>query len=165
MLTQTQNLYQETDGRYATDEELQFFRDYIESFPLRLTTYNKIRTSEALIVQQVQSQIRARAPHLLQRGDQDLSGKWKQDTLRILRHSALALLIDDQERLRDRLLLWFQTIMRAFNAQDSCDVTYSIMQKVVESLLTPEEAALLHPILEYNRQILCQVSTIEEFPL
>jgi len=165
MLTQTKNLYQETDGRYATDEELQFFHDYIQSFPLRLTTYNKIRTSEALIVQQVQSQIRAKAPQVLMRGDQDLSAKWKQDTLRILRHSALALLIDDREGLRDRLLLWFQTIMRAFDAQDSCDVTYSIMQKVVESLLTTEEAALLRPILEYNRQILSSVSTIEESPL
>ncbi|MDB9517938.1 phycobilisome protein [Roseofilum reptotaenium CS-1145] len=165
MLTQTQNLYRESDGRYATDEELQFFQDYIQSFPLRLTTYNKIRTSEALIVQQVQSQIRARAPHLLQRGNKDLSAKWKQDTLRILRHSALALLIDDRDRLRDRLLLWFQTIMRAFDAQDSCKVTYSIMQNVVESLLTREEAALLRPILEYNRQILSQASSIEEFPL
>ena len=158
MLTQTQNLCRETDGRYANDEELQFFRDYVQSFPLRLTTYNKIRTSEALIVQQVQAQIRAQAPHLLKRGDQDLSAKWRQDTLRILRHSALALLIDDREGLRDRLLLWFQTIMRAFGAQNSCNVTYSIMQKVVESLLTVEEAALLHPILEYNRQMLSQVS-------
>ncbi|MDJ1168348.1 phycobilisome protein [Roseofilum sp. BLCC_M154] len=163
MLTQTQNLYRETDGRYATDEELQFFQDYLQSFPLRLTTYNKIRTSEALIVQQVQSQLRAKAPQVLMQGDRDLSNKWKQDTLRILRHSALALLIDDRDGLRDRLLLWFQTVMRAFEAQDGCDFTYSIMQNVIESLLTREEAALLRPILEYNRQILCQVSTPEEF--
>jgi len=163
MLTQTQNLYRETDGRYANDEELQFLRDYIQSFPLRVTTYNKIRTSEALIVQQVQAQIRATAPQVLMRGDQDLSAKWKQDTIRILRHSALALLLDDQDGLRDRLLLWFQTIMRAFNAQKSCDITYSIMQEVIESLLTPKEATLLRPILEYNRQVLSQASTPDEF--
>ncbi len=161
MLTELEHLCRDTDGRYANDAELQFLSEYTQSFALRLATYKKIRTSEALIVQQVQAQIRLKAPQVLKRGDQDLSDKWKQDTIRILRHSALALLLDDQQRLRDRLLLWFQTVMRAFNTQSNCDLTYKIMQEVIESLLTPAESQLLSPILEYNRQILSRTYSLE----
>jgi hypothetical protein len=56
--------------------------------------------------------------------------------------------------LRERLLFWFQTIMRAFGAQRSCNVTYTIMQEVVKQHLTAEQASLFLPILEVNRRIL-----------
>uniref|UniRef100_A0ACD5GTH8 Uncharacterized protein n=1 Tax=Desertifilum tharense IPPAS B-1220 TaxID=1781255 RepID=A0ACD5GTH8_9CYAN len=63
-------------------------------------------------------------------------------------------MLDDAELLRDRLLFWMQTVMKAFDAQRSCNVTYHVMQQVVQSLFPLDEASLLCPILELNRSLL-----------
>ena len=154
MLSQIQRLTLETEGRYATDEELGFLADYTRSFNLRVQTYQKIQECEAAIVQQVQTKMRATDPTLFRSGNEDITAKWKRDTLRVLRYAAAAMLIDDPETLREQFLFWFQTIMRAFSAQRSCNVTYTVMQEVVKQHLIPQQANLFLPILEVTRRML-----------
>jgi hypothetical protein len=154
MLSQMQSLGQVVDGRYATDEELQFFSDYLQSFNLRLSAYARLQVAEATIVQQVQAKLQSLDPTLLQSGSEDVTGKWRRDTIRVLRYSAIAMLLNDADWLRDRLLYWMQTVMKAFGAQRSCDVTYQLMQDAVRQHLTPLEARLFCPILELNRTLL-----------
>lgn len=154
MLSQIQRLAQETEGRYATDEELRFLADYARSYELRVQTYQKLQSCEMTIIQQVQAKMKSIDPTLFRQGNEDLTNKWKRDTLRVLRYSAAAMLIDDPESLRERFLFWFQTIMRAFNAQKSCGITYTVMQDVIKQMLTPSEADLILPILEVNRRML-----------
>lgn len=154
MLSQLERLSLNAEGRYAADDELQFVSDYVQSFYLRVETYQKLQAAESAIVQQVQARIRAIDPNLLKNGNEDLSAKWKRDTVRVLRYSAVAMLLNDPDSLRDRLLVWMQTIMRAFGAQRSCDVTYQVMQDVVKQHLTPIQASLFCPILELNRRSL-----------
>ena len=154
MLSQIQLLNQAVDGRYATDEELQFLSDYLQSFNLRLSAYARLQSAEATIVQQVQAKLRSLDPTLLQNGSDDITAKWRRDTIRVLRYSAVAMLLNDADWLRDRLLYWMQTVMKAFGAQRSCDATYQLMQEVVRQHLTPPEARLFCPILELNRALL-----------
>lgn len=154
MISQVEQLVSHTDGRYATDLELQFLSHYGQSYPLRLSTYLKIQAAESMIIQQVQEQMRSIDPTLLMNNNSDLSGKWKRDTIRVLRYLAVTVLLDDPNTLRERFLSWFQTIMRAFGAQRSCAMTYKIMQAVVKQYLTPEEANLLLPMLELTRIML-----------
>lgn len=151
MLKAFKDLANQTDGRYATDEELQFIHDYVKTYALRLNTYQKIQQVEQAFVDTAHQQITVVDPTLLRSGKQDLTAKWKRDTLRVLRYSAIALLLDDADIHRERFLYWFQTIMRAFSAQRSCDVTYTIMQDVAKRQLAAREAELLCPILELNR--------------
>jgi hypothetical protein len=157
MLSQLQRLGLETDGRYATDVELQFMTEYVRSFNLRVQTYQKLRAAETAIVQQVQAKMRRIDPALFYSGNEDVSGKWKRDTIRVLRYSAVALLLNDPDTLRDRLLFWMQTVMRAFGAQQSCNVTYEVMQEVVKQHLAANQANLFCSILELNRQLLGQI--------
>jgi hypothetical protein len=154
MLSKLERLSIETDGRYASDDELFFIKDYVQSFNLRLTTYDKIRDTEGKIVEQVQSKLKAIDPSLLKTGDKDLSDKWKRDTFRVLRHSAITVLLDDPDRLKDQFLSWFQTIMQAFGAEKSCNATYTAMQDVAQKTLLPGEAELLCSVLELNRTML-----------
>ena len=154
MLSQCENLTQITEGRYATDAELDFFLSYAASYPKRLSLYQKLQTVETDIVNTVHKRLMADYPYLLQSRKRDISVKWKRDTLRTLRLSAMAILLDDPATLQERYLLWFQTVMGAFKAQKSCDMTYSIMQDVVKDLLDPDESSLLIPILELNRTAL-----------
>lgn len=154
MLSQLQRLSLEADGRYATDAELEFIVDYARSYSLRVQTYQKLQIAEEEILQQLYTRMRRINPHLFLVGEDDYSNKWRRDTMRVLRYSAAAMLLNDSETLRERLLLWFQTIMKAFGTQRSCDVTYTMMQEVVKQHLNPIQASLFCPILELNRRFL-----------
>ena len=154
MLSQCETLIQQTEGRYATDAELDIFLSYTASYPKRLALYQKLQTIEQKLVNTVHERLMTHHPHLLKSKKRNISAKWKRDTLRTLRLSAIAILLDDPTTLQERYLLWFQTVMGAFHAQKSCDLTYSIMQEVVESLLESDESSLLIPILELNRTAL-----------
>ncbi len=154
MLTQLRELSIAADGRYLRDEEMQFMDTYLASFDLRLSAYRKIQDAEAQIIRDVEMKMRALDPYLLMRGVEDFSNKWKADTIRVLRLSALAMLLDDEQRYKDRFLYWFQTLMRAFRTQRSCEATYRFLQEVVANHLTREEVNLIKPILETNRTLL-----------
>ena len=154
MLSKVESLVQIADGRYASDQELVFFQQYLASANLRLRVYQKIQQAELEIITQVKAQVQAQTPDIFQVSDHNLAAKWQRDTVRVLRYSAMALLLDDADRLKETMLLWFQTIMRAFGAQESCRLTYAAMQDVITQYLTGEELLHVLPILELSRVIL-----------
>ncbi len=154
MLSQKNSLATTTDGRYASNAELDFLEKYLESYAARLRIYQKLCSCERAIVQDAYKKVQAINPNLLMQGNTNISAKWKQDTLRVLRYSATALLLDDSQMLKERLLFWFQTIMRAFGTERSCEITYIVMQEVIQNYLTAEEVRLFSPILELNRTTL-----------
>ena len=154
MLSQFRRLTVSVDGRFANDDELQFIDNYLQSYSLRVRIYQKMQASEQKIVQQVYEKLRSLDSNLLKSDKQDLTAKWKRDTMRVLRYSAVTVLTDDQTTLQERLLLWFQTIMRAFGAQRSCEMTYLVMQQVMQQHFTAEEYSYIAPVLELNRTAL-----------
>ncbi|MEB3210871.1 MAG: phycobilisome protein [Leptolyngbyaceae bacterium] len=151
MLKAFQTLSLQAEGRYANDSELQFAVDYANSYKMRVSLYQKLQALEQEFIEDVHQQLMASDPTLFRAGQKDLIGKWKRDTMRVFKYSALALLLDDAEIHGERFLAWFQTIMRAFNAQRSCEATYTAMQKVAQEKLSQFEFALFSPILELNR--------------
>lgn len=154
MLSQLQQLGFVVDGRYANDTELQFIADYVQAFDLRIQTYLKLQELESTLVQQAYIKMRSVDPFLFKYNNADISTKWKQDTTRVLRYVAVTILLDDTETLRQRFLLWFQTVMRAFGTQRSCDVTYQVLQTVIKQHLTPAQVNLVCPVLELTRRTL-----------
>ncbi|MEG4206581.1 phycobilisome protein [Microcoleus sp. Pol7_A1] len=154
MLSQLARLSTEADGRYASAEELLFLKDYFQSLNHRISAYKKIQASEAEIMQQVEAQMQSLDPNLFRRGTQDVTQKCRGDIVQVLRHSAAAMLINDTERLRDRLLLWLQTILGAVQVRNTATVTYDVMKKVLKQYLTVEERNLFFPILDNNRTLL-----------
>lgn len=154
MLKQLARLSVEADGRYATTDELQFLKDYVQSLELRVSAYEKIQSAEEEIISKVEEEIRATDPSLFRKGSRDMTMTCKRDRVHILRNSAAALLSNDLDRLREGLLIWYQTIVRSFQDQRPAGVTYQVMQKIVKQYLTPQEAALFDPILELNHILL-----------
>ncbi|MEM9005614.1 MAG: phycobilisome protein [Cyanobacteria bacterium P01_F01_bin.86] len=159
MLQQLEQLCADTDGRYATDAELMFFQNYLQTARLRFLLYQKIQKLEPQLIQKVLMQLKANNPDLLKMGATDLTAKWQRDTVRTLRYAATALLTDDPDIFRDRMLIWFQTIMKSFKAETSCDATYQILQTILKQALTPEEAELFCPLIEMSRAILGETYT------
>jgi len=156
MLTQLQRLSIEVDGRYATPEELDFLKSYLETFKYRVSAYQKIKKNESVIIDQIQDKLQQVNPAIFIQGSVDFTSKWRLDTIRVLRYSAMALLIDDPDYLRERLLIWFATILQAFKVQDLTQLTYQLMSDVIESYLTPQENDLFLPLIKLNLTILCK---------
>lgn len=160
MLSQFADLSSTVDGRYATDTELKFITDYVESFDLRVQTYLKLQELESILVQEAYIKIRSIDPSLFNKGHSDMSAKWKQDTVRVLRYAAITVLMDDSAVLQERFLLWFYTVMKAFDAQHSCDLTYRVLQAIVRQHLASAQANLVCPILELTRYTLASGRTL-----
>ena len=156
MLSQLTRLSVETDGRYATVEELQFLKDYLQSLEMRVSAYEKIRSAQEEIMSQVEEKKRSINADLFQLNSQDISQVCRRDMGNTLRYAAGALLINDIESLQSGLLLWAQTVVRTFKYQRYAEVTYQVIQDVVKQHLTPEEGALFSQILELNYVVLAK---------
>ncbi len=149
MLKQFADLNLEADGRYASNYELQFLKDYFQSKELRLSAYRKIRDSEMEIIEQVRLGKQKRNPEF-----KDFYATCKRDLIDILRYNAAALLFDDLERLRNNALVWFQTIARAYTFEEDNNDTYVVLLEVITQFLTPEEAKFAIPVFELNTAVL-----------
>lgn len=154
MLSQMQRLSFNVEGRYATDEELRFIPEYLKTYELRLQTYQKLQEIEQQVIEQVLEKIQAQDPNILRSGTTDISPKCKRDTTLVWRYSAAALLMDDLETFRERFLLWFQSIMRAFGHQKISHATYPAMQDIVKQHLTPQQFSVFLPIIDLTRRLL-----------
>jgi hypothetical protein len=157
MLSQMQRLSAEAEGRYATDEELRFLAEYLSNYELRLQTYQKLQQMEAGLLQKAYEKLVVQEPGMFRTGTTDLTSKWKRDTVRILRFSVTALLINDLDSHQEKMLLWFQSIARAVNIQKSCNLTYTVLQEIVRPHLSEPQANLFLPILEMNRRTLANL--------
>jgi hypothetical protein len=154
MLKQLAHLSVEADGRYATAKELQFLKDYMDSVDQRMSAYEKIRDAEAEIIQQIEAEKQAVDPKLFWMGNRDITDICRRDMTNILRLSAAAVLLNDLDRLRDAVLLWYRTIVRSYNYPQYADVTYPIVREVVQQHLSTEESRVMLPALQLDHSIL-----------
>ena len=154
MLKQLSQLNIEADGRYATDQELQFLKNYLQSIEQRISAYEKIRDAEEEIMAQTKAQIDAQNPNLFNRDSQDLSSVWRRDVGIVLRYSAAAMLINDLDRLRESLLLWHRTIVNANKTLPISQATYDVLSESIKQYLSPEEAELMMPVLQLDQSVL-----------
>lgn len=154
MLKQLDRLNLEADGRYATDQELQFLKNYLQSVEKRMSAYEKIRDAEEQIIEQAKVQVESKHPNIFKTNSRDFSSIWRRDVESILRYSAATMLIDDLDRLRENLLLWFRTIMHANKMLHFSQVTHEALPEAIKQFLSPEEAELMMPVLQLNQSIL-----------
>lgn len=155
MLTQFSKLNLKADGRYATDQELQFLENYLASAEIRGSAYQKIRDNEAAILAEVENRMHElnKDNCLFMMGDHETE-ICRRDRQNAVRYSSAAMLIDDLDRLRDGLLVWVQTIVRAMGYQSFVRNHYPVIQEVIQQYLTPEETKFILPALQLDSTIL-----------
>jgi hypothetical protein len=143
MLTKLKRLSVDVEGRYATANELQFLKDYLDTADSRIALYEKLEETREEIDTTIEATLKAIDHGIYHRGDRDVSAICKRDRQHALRCLAIAMLIDDLERLRDDYLLWDQKIVRAFRDQRPVKLTYQILAQTLENALNTEESALI----------------------
>ncbi|MEB3293078.1 MAG: phycobilisome protein [Synechococcales bacterium] len=154
MLSQMQRLSVEADGRFATDDELRFLANYVKSYELRVQTYQRLQELEDTILQQMYDRLKANDPNFFRKNNVDMTAKCRRDISYTLRYCAACLLIDDPDALQEHVLLWQQTIVRAFGKQRSNQQIHTVLQELVKRHLPPQQAGLLLPHLDTCCRIL-----------
>jgi Phycobilisome protein len=158
MLKQLANLSIDTDGRYATDSELQFLKNYLDSADRRLKIYEKLRDRAETILEEVKAERKAlnevKNDKLFYLGEEDRSDTCVRDMTGILRCCAATILSSDVDRMREAVLLWYYTIVRAFGYQNDTVIMYRVLEKIANKYLTEEEAKLAKPVFQLNYTIL-----------
>jgi len=156
MLTLLENVLDRADGSYITPEDLRTLDRAIASWQQRRQTYDLVQVKENAILAQVMQQIQATAPDVAAKVTVDGGNKCNRDMALVLRYCATAMLLQDEELLKDRLLYWMQNIMVALKNQRVNDFVYRSLQKSVQEHLPQENADLLLPYIAIAHQWLSQ---------
>jgi hypothetical protein len=154
MLTQLSRLSLESDGRYASAEELHFLKDYVQTAQERSQVYKTIRDQEAFLLDELHNQAKATDGSSLFKGAQDVSNFFKRDQKHILRVASASMLFNDLDFLREGLLLWHRTIVKAFGVERPAQVACQIWPGVMLKYLSTDEYALMSPVVGLIRAIL-----------
>ena len=156
MLNQLKQLASTVDGRYATDSELQFVRDYIESIDLRVTTYEKVRNTEDDVIHDVFKEVNEMDPDAFNVvvGAKSVKETCIRDRKYLLKHISAAMLVADMDRLRDALLVWQRTLVKATQHERPSKYVTKAMVNVIKKRFTPEEAELLIPNVVVSQSFL-----------
>ena len=154
MLNRLEKLSVAAEGRFATPEELRSLKDYFPTVSSRLTAYQKIRDRETEIIEQLRVKMLEKQPDIFQMNSKDVTSLYERDTKIVLRIASGAMLIDDLDRLRENILLWQRTIVKAFQVKHIAALAHATMPEIIEQFLTPEEYTLIKPILMLNRTVL-----------
>jgi hypothetical protein len=154
MLTQLSQLALESDGRYASAEELQFLKDYIQTAQQRSQIYKTIRDQEAFLLDELHTQTKTTDGGSLFKGTQDVSNFFKRDQKHILRVASASMLFNDLDFLREGLLLWHRTIIKAFGVERPAQIACQIWPNVMLKYLSTDEYALMSPVVGLIRAIL-----------
>lgn len=157
MFRQLNHLTVVADGRYARPEELNFLQDYLASVEIRISAYEKIRAEAEMMADKIQSMQKAENPRCFHFVNGERSEICRRDLVDTIRLCAAAMLFSELDLLRDNFLLWYRTIVKSFNYEQTSSSTYGkYLPNLMKQLLTPQEQQVMEPVLALSSSILAQ---------
>ncbi|HEY9645964.1 MAG TPA: phycobilisome protein [Chroococcidiopsis sp.] len=156
MHPQLQSIFDEAENRYLKPEELGTVSQYVESLPSRLETYRKMRDSELSVMQQVADQLQVELPN---EKVEHLERSIK-NALLVLRYCAMGMLLNDEDFVKSRLLSWLQENVKAYNSQTIDSALYRLLNQGLNQTFSPQQMALLNPMLSLAQDALLGQPTI-----
>lgn len=149
MLTLIETALERADGAYLNPSDLQSLDQAIATWPQRRQTYDLLQTHEAEIVERAIARLSQNTPHRYTEGGSD---RCKTDMTSVLRACATAMLLQDEEMLKDRFLYWLQNIMQALQKQQVNARVYQALHQAVQAQLPPDKASFILPYLQLAKE-------------
>jgi hypothetical protein len=150
-----ETLFDEAENRYLKPEELKLLSQYVESLPQRMETYRLLRDQEIELMQQVADQLQAALP---QEKTEVLERSIK-NALLMLRYCAMAMLLNDDTFVAERLLGWLSRTIQAYDSQKIDATLYRLLNQRLTQVFNPQQMSLLSPpLLLAQKSLLKQVS-------
>jgi len=156
MITLLENVVERSDGSYISSQDLLTLDRSIASWQMKREVYDLVQTQENEIIDRVLINFQEQLPALAQQLSEDILNKCRRDLTLVLRYCAMAMLFQDEELLKDRLLSWMQNIMRALRHQKINNCVYQLLQQEVQEKLPQEQANLMLPYLKIAHEWLSQ---------
>jgi hypothetical protein len=151
MLTLLENVLDRADGSYVNAQDLRAIEQSLSYWHDRRDAYTAIQINESNIIRQaielMQDSDRFAAKPINQLG----IDRCQRDMVLGLRSCALAMLLDDKEVLKDRVLYWQQNIFQAMNLNYQ---GYKFIWQAARSILSEKQAELLKPYLRQAHELM-----------
>jgi len=138
-----QELINQAQDRYLASEELGLMESYISSLPDRLKLYKFIRDREIDILQTVADQVTSELPNV---AVEDLESGIK-NLILVVRYCSMAMLLNDESFLKQRLLDWLEGIMSMRDMRRLNETLYKLLNQVMRQQLSPTQLALIQPLI------------------
>lgn len=142
-------LFESPDKRYLDASDLNVLSQYVSSIPERVAVYRTLRDQEAGIMQAV-------ADTLQQQGNQSeaLVERSIRNGLMVLRYVAMAMLLDDQAFVEERLRGWLPEIVKAYETQALDKQLFQLLEQKLATAMSPAQLSLLKPNLDKAQAIM-----------
>jgi len=161
MHNKLETLFNEPEKRYLDTKELSMLSQYVSSLPERITVYRLLRDQEVAIMQPVADAVQQRVP--------DASDTMIEQSVRhglmVLRYVAMAMLLDDDAFVDERLKGWLPEIVKAYGTQAVDQELFSLLKQQFNRLLNPAQLGLLTPSLNRAETLLMTSRETIDAPL
>ncbi|MDX2257104.1 MAG: hypothetical protein NW214_16455 [Pseudanabaenaceae cyanobacterium bins.39] len=143
MIPKIQDLINQAQDRYLAADEIHLMESYISSLPNRLSLYKLIRDREIDILQEVADQVPKELPNVtveeLETGIKNL--------ILVLRYCSMAMLLNDEGFLKERLLDWLEGIMSMRDMRRLNEVLYKLLNQGLSKQFSPSQISLIQPLI------------------
>jgi hypothetical protein len=143
MNSELKTLVYQAESRYLTPKELGLFAESVNSMPKRLDLYKLLRDQEIKIIQAVADQIEIQMP----KADPKILELGIKNLILVMRYSAMAILTDNPALLKTRLLDWLEQVTSVYDMRSVNRALYRLLNQTLKQELTPEQLALLQPLI------------------
>ena len=143
-------LLDQAENRFLKAEELTAFKRQAATLSQRLKIYEFLREKEESIFQPVANKLEETFPDEKQETLERSLKHW----LLVLRYCAMAMLLNDQAFLEQRLLDWLSGIVEAHQTKKIEATICNLLQTRLKELLSEQARAILQPFLDQAQSIL-----------
>ena len=157
MLDRLNLLFHAAEESYLQDSDLQVFETSIVNLKERLDLYEKLRDMEEKLIQRLALNLEESYPNEPPSRLQLALKQW----VLVMRYCAMAMLLDDPEFLKYRLLEWLSEVIVAHNLQDLENGLERLLQRRLKKFLTGDERELICPYIALAKDTLLEGSDSE----
>ena len=143
MVSPLEQMLIEAEARYLTSEQLDQLKAYVLGWPKRQHVYRALREGEAQMVGRTLEALQKEMPNL----SPQVVDLCRRHLLLLLRHSALAMLLQDENLLKERLIDWMEEEVRLYGLQNVYEVAHRLFQQELKDCLQPGELEFIRPLI------------------
>jgi hypothetical protein len=129
---------------YLQQPEIDAFKDCVNSLQQRLVIYECLRDKEIEIFQPIAEQLIEALPN----EEQTVLERALKHWLSIMRYSAMAMLLNNPEFLKHRLLEWLTPAIQVHQLGNIESILYELLLGNLQQFLSKPQLTLLQPFLE-----------------
>ncbi len=151
MITLLENVVERADGNYVSAQDLRLLDNALSSWQARKDAYNQVQAHETEIISQAVEAMRTGDRFTAKPMDTLGVDRCQRDMTLGLRCCALAMLLEDREMLKDRVLYWQQNIFLSMQLNYH---GYKFIWQALQSQLPKEQSELFSPYLKMAHEMM-----------